>query len=134
MVFGYDNNGTTVWETSVDEYSYSTSDFSGSVAKYAAYQFVDGFFGFGSDNATYRNNGGWIHGEMDLWNNGNINYKVQARASTSAYRIYNDSFIANGGIYNFVYKNAGAKVIRSLKIYVADGNLPSGKFTLYGIH
>jgi hypothetical protein len=71
---------------------------------------------------------------MDLWNDSNTAHKVQARAYTSAYRIYNDSYIANGGIYNFVYKNAGEKVIRSFKIYVADGTLTSGRFTLYGIH
>ncbi|MDR1366836.1 MAG: hypothetical protein LBJ13_02940, partial [Puniceicoccales bacterium] len=133
MVFGYDNGDTTIWETSINEYTYNTSDFSGSVAKYSTYQFVDGFFGFGSDNAIYRNDGGWINGEMDLWNNGNINHKVQARAYTSSYRIWNDSFISNGGIYNFIYRNAGENVIRSLKIYVANGTLDSGKLTFYGI-
>jgi hypothetical protein len=134
MVFGYDNDGTTIWETSTGEYSYNTSDFAGAVAKYATYQFVNGFFGFGNDSATYRNNGGWMHGEMDLWNDGNVTHKVQARACTNGYRISNDSFIAAGGIYNFIYKNAGAKVIRSLKIYVTNGTLTSGRFTLYGIH
>ncbi|MDR0740149.1 MAG: hypothetical protein LBF34_00365 [Puniceicoccales bacterium] len=134
MVFGYDNDGTTIWETSTGEYSYNTSDFAGAVAKYATYQFVDGFFGFGNDSATYRNNGGWMHGEMDLWNDGNVTHKVQARTCTNGYRISNDSFIAIGGIYNFIYKNVGAKVIRSLKIYVTNGTLTSGRFTLYGIH
>jgi hypothetical protein len=134
MVLGYSNDNATVWETSVGEYSYNTSDFSGNVAKYSTYQFVDGFFGFGNDGATYRNNGGWMHGEMSLWNDGNTAHKVQACAQTSAYRIYNDTFIANGGIYNFVYKNVGANVIRSLKIYVANGTITSGNFTFYGIH
>ncbi|MDR2812395.1 MAG: hypothetical protein LBB05_01205 [Puniceicoccales bacterium] len=133
MVFGYEDDDTTVWETSIDEYSYNTTDFSGSIAKYGTYQFVDGFFGFGNDGSTYRNSGGWMHGEMDLWNDGNVAHKVQARACASAYRVYNDSFIGNGGIYNFIYKNAGAKVIRSLKIYVVNGTLTSGRFTLYGI-
>jgi hypothetical protein len=134
MVFGYDNDGTTVWETSVNEYSYNTNDFSGNVVRYGSFQFVDGFFGFGNDSSTYRNNGGWMHGEMNLWNDGNTAHKVQACAQASAYRVYGDTFIANGGIYNFVYKNAGEKVIRSLKIYVADGTITSGNFTLYGIH
>jgi hypothetical protein len=133
MIFGYDNGDTTTWETDINEYTYSTSDFSGSVAKYAAYQFVDGFFGFGNDNATYRNDGGWINGEMDIWNDGNINHKVQARAYTSSYRVLNNSFIGNGGIYNFIYRNVGENVIRSLKIYVANGTLNSGRLTLYGI-
>ncbi|MDR1906826.1 MAG: hypothetical protein LBQ03_01220 [Puniceicoccales bacterium] len=133
MVLGYDNDNTTTWETNATEYSYNTSDFAGSVAKYATYQFVDGFFGFGNESATYRNNGGWMHGEMNLWNDGNIAHKIQACAQTSAYRIYNDTFIVNGGIYNFTYKNVGAKVIRSLKIYVTNGTLTAGRFTLYGI-
>jgi hypothetical protein len=134
MVFGYDNDGTTVWETSTEEYSYNTSDFAGSVAKYDTYQFVDSFFGFGNTSATYRNNGGWMHGEMDLWNDGNNAHKVQAHAYASAYRVSNNSFIATGGIYNFVYNNVGAEVIRSLKIYIVNGTLTSGRFTLYGIH
>lgn len=134
MVYGYQLSNTTVWEESSTEYSYNTTDFLGNTSHYETNQFVDGFFGFGSTNAIYRNNGGWMHGEMNLWNDGNTAHKVQARATTSAYRVFNDTFVANGGIYNFVYKNAGAKVIRSLKIYVANGTLTSGRFTFYGIH
>ncbi|MDR1591069.1 MAG: hypothetical protein LBR92_03695 [Puniceicoccales bacterium] len=134
MVFGYDNEGTTTWATSASEYTYNTNEFSGNLVKYTTFQFVDGFFALGSDSITYRNNGGWMHGEMDFWNDGNIAHRVQARAYSNVYRIYNDVFIAGGGIYNFIYKNVGEKVIRSLKIYVANGTLTSGRFTLYGIH
>jgi hypothetical protein len=74
-----------------------------------------------------------MHGEMDIWNDGNPSHRVQTSAKTSAYRVSGENFIANGGFYNFVYKNAGAKVIRSLKIYVANGTLTSGRFSLYGI-
>jgi hypothetical protein len=133
MVLGYEDGGATVWQTSATEYSYNTVDFSGSVAKYSTYQFVDGFFGFGNDSSSYRNNGGWMHGEMDVWNDGDVTHRVQASAQANSYRVSGNTFIPNGGIYNFIYKNAGAQVIRSLKIYVANGTLTSGRFTLYGI-
>jgi hypothetical protein len=133
MVLGYADDYGTIWETSSTEYSYNTVDFSGSVAKYSTYQFVDGFFGFGNDSSSYRNNGGWMHGEMDVWNDGNIQHRVQASAQVNSYRVSGNTFVPNGGIYNFIYKNASAQVIRSLKLYVANGTLTSGRFTFYGI-
>ncbi|MDR2200998.1 MAG: hypothetical protein LBN94_02740, partial [Puniceicoccales bacterium] len=83
---------------------------------------------------TYRNNGGWMHGEMDVWNDCNTDHKVQAQSRTSAYRVYENMLVPNGGFCNFIYRNVAQRVIRSMKIYVADGTLTSGRFTFYGIH
>jgi hypothetical protein len=134
MIFGYTGEEGTSWETSASEYTYSTSDFFGSVAKYSAYQFVNGFFGFGNEAAAYRYNGDWVHGEIDIWNDRDSGHGVQALAKTSSYRGTGEAMLSHSGLYNFVYKNTGERVIDFLKIYVASGTLTSGRFKFYGIH
>jgi hypothetical protein len=134
MIFGYDGEEGTSWETSASEYTYSTNDFFGSVAKYSAYQFVNGFFGFGNESATYRYNGDWVHGEIDIWNDGGSAHGVQALARTVSCRGAGEAALSHSGFYNFFYRNIGEQVIHSLKIYVASGTLNSGRFRFYGMH
>jgi hypothetical protein len=134
MVLGYDDGSTTIWETHETEYDYHTIDFVGNTAKYATYSFCNGFFGLGHDNATYRYNGSFIHGEMDLWNDGNRTHPIQACAQMSSYRNTGTTWVPIRGTANLIYKNVGAKAIRSMKLYVANGTLTSGRFMFYGIH
>lgn len=127
------DGGGTVWVTDPQEYNYHTADFSGTLSRFATYPFVNGFFGFGNEASTYRNDGGYVNGMLTIWNDGNPEHNIQARADTNSYRAYSDTIVSNGGLYNFTYRNVGAQVVRSLRFFLEDGNFISGKFTLYGI-
>ncbi|UPA28289.1 MAG: hypothetical protein LW808_003220 [Verrucomicrobiota bacterium] len=133
MQYGYDQNGSTIWENNINEYCFSTADFAGSAGRYAAYTFLYGYFGFGNEEKFYRNDGGYIHGSVDFWNDGNAAHRVYAQARTNSFRIANDTPVATGGIYNFVYYNVGAHVISAFKLMPAEGTFKMGRFALYGI-
>lgn len=133
MQYGYHQNSATTWETNVNEYCYSTADFAGSAGRYIAYTFTYGYFGFGNDEKFYRNDGGYVNGSIDFWNDGNSAHRVYAQAHTNSFRIADNIPAASGGIYNFIYYNVGAHSISAFKLMPAAGNLTMGRFTLYGI-
>lgn len=134
MQYGYKINNNIIWENKVQEYFYSTADFAGSASRYIAYTSTYGYFGFGNDEKFYRNNGGYIHGNIEFWNDGNVKHRVYAKASTTSFRIADNIPAATGGIYNFIYNNTGSRVVNAFRIMPADGIFTMGRFAFYGIH
>ena len=134
MQYGYDQDDEVYWESDAQEYNYSMADLAGTVAHYESIRWTTGYFAFGAENTSYRNNGGNLYGLVDIWNDGDISHEIQGRVQITSWRTYNGNLLCVNGIHSLLFKNAGQHVINSVKFMPESGTFDGGRFTVYGIH
>ena len=146
MQYGYDSEGTTTWIDSKSEYNSSVADLAGTVAHYESYKWIHPFHPVGSDSTSYRNNGGDLYGEFDIWNSGSPSSWMHARCQMSSFRIYNGNLICVNGIHSYHFKNEGQYSVNSVRFknfavvtpsegdpYYTYDNFTAGHFVVYGL-
>ena len=133
LQLGYTENDEVLWITSASDYNFNTEDFLGSSIRSGSYVGTGAFFALGNTNSNYRYYDSELFGEIDLWNNGDVQSSVQGLATLSYIRLASGSITNGSGLYSMFFKNSVQKIISSLRIYPDTGTLTGGRIRVYGI-
>ncbi|MDR2377396.1 MAG: hypothetical protein LBD54_01425 [Puniceicoccales bacterium] len=136
LLLGASSLGTTPWLGTAADYRWQTYDIRGKTVRTESTADVGEFpyFPLGNSSESYRAGDGFLHLNIDIWNDGIAGHAVAVAAIAHYLWVSETNHDSGMGYYWGTYLNSGDDVVDSLRFQSASGgNISGGSYSLYGI-